>query len=296
MTKHLGLIYALSAYFLWGLVPIYWKQIDHISAQEIVANRMVWACFWVIVLILFLRQWNSFIAVFKDRATLFRLTAASLLVSVNWGIYIWAVIGGHIVETSLGYFINPLITVLFGLLLFGESLRRNQIIALVLAGVGVAGMVIVTGGLPWISLSLAVSFALYGVMKKKVSLPASHGMAIETLVVFIPATIYLSFLHFGGVGHFAGSMHDSLYLLLGGLVTLVPLLLFAAAAKRVSMMALGMTQYIGPTCQLLVGVFLYQEPFALGKILAFGFIWVALFVYSVDELNQQRIRRRLRRA
>ncbi len=295
MKQQLGLIYALSAYLWWGLVPLYWKQLDHIPAAEIVAHRMVWACVIVLALIVLMKQWRQFCAVFRDSKTLWRLMLASILVTANWAIYIWAVNNEHIVETSLGYFINPLITVLFGVLFFGEALRGVKLVALCLAAIGVAVMVIATGGLPLVSLSLAVSFALYSVMKKQVSLPATHGLAVETLFVLLPAAAYLAYLSGQGQSNFDTDISVSVMLILGGLVTLVPLLLFAAAAKKVSMTALGMTQYIGPSCQLIIGVWVYNEPFGQTKLLAFGFIWLALLVYSIDQLNGQR-RRRLARA
>ncbi len=227
--------------------------------------------------------------------SLWRLTIASILVTTNWAIFIWAVNNENIVETSLGYFINPLISVFFGMLFFGERFRKVQILALVIAGLGVAVMVAATGGLPMISLSLAITFALYSVMKKKVSMPASHGLAIEMLVTLIPAGIYLFFLQSSGEASFGMNLYTNTLLVLGGLFTLVPLLLFAAAAKRVSMTTLGMTQYVGPTCQLLIGVMIYGEPFGGITLLAFGFIWVALIIYTSDQLTLQTKRRRERR-
>lgn len=295
MKNHVGIIYAFSAYLWWGLVPLFWKQIDHVPALEIVMHRMVWACLIVFLLIVAMRQWRSFCSVFGDRKMLLRLLLASVLITANWAIYIWAVNNEHIVETSLGYFINPLITVLFGLFFFGEALRKIQVLALLLAAIGVAVMVVATGGVPLISLSLAVSFALYSVIKKKVRLPATHGLAIETMFSLLPAVVYLMYLSSQGRSSFGTDFGVSVMLVLGGFVTLAPLLMFAAAAKKVSMTTLGMTQYIGPSCQLVIGVMVYQEPFGLTKLLAFGFIWLALIVYSADQLYGQR-QRRLARA
>ncbi len=294
MNKHLGLIYAFSAYLFWGIIPIFWKQIDDIPSMEIVAHRMVWACVIVLALIVAMREWRTFVSVLKDKRTMLFLALASVLVTVNWAIFIWAVTNEHIVETSLGYFINPLITVLLAMIFFGEKLRRNQIVALALAAVGVGVMVVSAGQLPIISFALAMTFAMYGVMKKKVSLPATHGLAIETMIMLLPAMVYIIFIESKGGGHFIGHTSHAVMLVLGGLFTLIPLLLFAAAAKKVSMTALGMTQYLGPTCQLLIGVLIYKEPFGAAKLLAFSFIWFALFIYSVDQLNQQRHRRRMR--
>lgn len=295
MKNYVGLIYALSAYLWWGLIPVFWRQLDHLPSAEIVAHRMVWACVIVVVMIVVAGQWRAFISVFSDKATLLRLVAASLFVTANWAIFIWAVNHGRIVETSLGYFINPLISVLFGLIFFGETLRRGQIIALLIAAVGVVFMVVFTGGLPLISLSLAITFAFYSVMKKQVSLPATHGLGIETLFTLLPAMAYLLYLNNSGQGAFGADVSTSLMLIFGGLFTLIPLLLFASAAKRMSMTALGMTQYIGPVCQLIIAVMIYKEPFGHIKFIAFAFIWVALVVYSIDQLKAQRQRRGDRR-
>ncbi len=292
MKNYIGLVCALSAYLWWGIIPLFWRQLAHLPSAEIVAHRMVWACIIVVALVVLLGQWRTFIEVFKDKTTLLRLFAASMFVTVNWAIFIWAVNNGNIVETSLGYFINPLISVLFGLIFFGETLRRGQLIALLIAAIGVGFMVLSTGGLPLISLSLAITFALYSVMKKKVSVPATHGLGIETLFPLVPAGVYLLYLNGRDQGAFAADLSTSLMLILGGLFTLIPLLLFASAAKRMSMTALGMTQYLGPVCQLIIAVMIYQEPFDQVKLIAFAFIWAALIVYSLDQLNVQRQRRR----
>ena len=291
MNKNLGLIYALMAYLWWGVIPIFWKQLDHIPSMEIVAHRMVWSCLIVLILIIAMRQWREFSTLFRQPATILRLCAASAFVMINWAIFIWAVNNNHIVETSLGYFINPLITVFFGRLFFGETLTKGQTFALILAVVGVAVMVVSVGRVPIISLSLAVTFALYSVMKKSLSVPATHGLGIETLMVLVPAAAYLMIIDAQGSGNFGISLFDSVMLILGGLFTLIPLLLFAAAAKKISLTALGMTQYLGPSCQLFIGVVIYHEPFGHARMLAFGIIWLALVVYSIDQLKQQRIRR-----
>ena len=290
MGKNVGFIYALLAYLWWGIIPIFWKQIDHIPSMEIVAHRIIWGCVIVLLIIFFMRQWSDFIRVFRDRTTLRRLFLASVLVSVNWAIFIWAVNNDRIVETSLGYFINPLVTVMFGMMVFKESLRSWQIVALVVAALGVMVMIVGTGGVPVVSLSLAVTFACYSVIKKQVNLPATHGLAIETLMMIVPTLIAVVYYSYQGLGNFSATEEpiNSLMLVLGGLFTLVPLLLFAAAAKRVSFTALGMTQYIGPTCQLIIAVAVYKEPFGTVKLIAFGLIWLALLVYSMDQILHRR--------
>lgn len=295
MKNNLGLIYAFSAYIWWGFIPIFWKQLDHISSAEIVMHRMVWSCLLVFVLIVIMRQWGEFKRIFSQPKVLLRLFIASALVSLNWGVFIWAVNNGHLVETSMGYFINPLINVLFGVLFFAESLRKGQIFSLSIALLGVLYLVFAFGSFPWISFVLAITFALYSVVKKSISVPATHGMAIETLFFVVPALVYLSYIEFNGTAQFLVSDYNTGMLILGGLFTLIPLLLFAAAAKRVTMTVLGMAQYVGPSLQLLIGVVIYDEPFGSERMIAFGLIWFALAVYSVDQILYQKKTRRTRK-
>jgi chloramphenicol-sensitive protein RarD len=191
----------------------------------------------------------------------------------------------------MGYFLNPFINVLFGVLFFGESLRRNQTMALCLAGLGVAYLIFVHGEVPYIALSLALSFACYGAVKKTVTVPATHGMAIETGLLILPAIAYVSYLSWTSTGEFGTDIKVDMLLILGGLVTLAPLLLFAMAAQRISMTALGMTQYLGPSMQLIIGVWIYHEPFGSERQIAFGLIWAGLVVYSIDQLNHRRKRK-----
>ena len=295
MKDNPGLLYAIGAYTWWGVIPIFWKQLDHVSAIEIVMHRMVWACLLVLALIVMLRQWKAFIVIFKDVKVLLKLLLASALMAVNWGIFIWAVNTGQIVETSLGYFINPLITVLFGVVIFSERLRRGQIIALVIAGIGVVTLVLAHGQLPMVALSLAITFALYSVIKKTVTVPAIHGMAVETTFMFFPALIYLLYAGARGQGVFGVDLVTDGMLILSGLFTLIPLMMFAAAAKKISLTALGMSQYIGPFMQLAIGVLMYNEPFGSERMIAFGLVWVALMVYTVDQLGHSRKNRLARR-
>lgn len=294
MKNNLGIIYAISAYTWWGIIPIFWKQLDHVSSAEIVMHRMLWSCVFVIALIVIIKQWREFRSLFAQRTVLLKLFLASALMSVNWGVFIWAVNSGHMVETSMGYFINPLISVLFGVLFFSERLRKGQVFALSIACLGVLYLVVTFGELPWISLTLAISFALYSVVKKSIQVPAAHGMAIETLFFVVPALGYLIYIEGNGTGQFFVSGFNAVMLVLGGLFTLVPLLLFAAAARRVTMTVLGMTQYIGPSLQLLSGVLLFGEPFGSERMVAFSLIWLALGVYSVDQIRFQRNARRMK--
>ncbi len=291
MQKHLGLILALAAYTLWGIIPIYWKLLDHVAAMQIVSHRMVWSFVLVTLLIFLLGQGRVLLATFKDRATMWRLFFASSFVTLNWAIFIWAVNSGHLMETSMGYFINPLINVLVGVVWFKERLRLGQTIAVSVAAIGVLVMIAGVGEVPWIALSLGITFTFYTVMKKSVSLPATHGMSIETLYFVLPALLYLIWQHQQGLGDFHLDPLTDAMLILGGLFTLIPLILFAAAAKRVTLITLGMCQYIGPTLQFLTAVFLYHEPLGETRLLAFGFIWLALVIYSIDLVQEQRKKR-----
>ena len=259
-------------------------------------HRMVWACVLVTLVIVVSRQWRDFKALLLQAKLVFKLFIASVLVSVNWAVFIWAVNTGHLVETSLGYFMNPLISVVLGVVIFGEALRRGQLVALSIAAISVIYLVFSYGVFPWISLVLAVTFALYGAVKKSVSVPATHGLAIETMCLLIPAAAYLLYIESRGSGQFLALPTNAWLLVLGGLFTLVPLVLFASAAKRISMTALGMTQYIGPSLQLLIGVFIYGESFGSQKMIAFGLIWLALGIYSMDQLRHQNGLRRARKA
>jgi chloramphenicol-sensitive protein RarD len=287
-----GFIYACLAYLFWGIVPIYWKQIGHIGSTEIVLHRMVWAFVFVIVFVFILGQRRSFLALLKDRKLLGRLFVASILISVNWGVYIWAVNSDRIVDASMGYFINPLFSVVLGVIIFSERLRKLQLYSVLLAACGVIYLLIVNGELPIIALSLAATFSLYGVVKKTISIPASHGLAIETGFLLLPAIIALFVLSANQQGHFGEHRWSDIYLIMSGLMTMIPLLLFASAANKISLTALGMLQYIGPTIQLLIGVFLYNEPFAKQQTISFGLIWLAIGLFSVDQILHQRSKRR----
>ncbi len=295
MQNNLGLIYAFAAYVFWGIIPLFWKQLGHVDSIEIVIHRMLWSCVLVTLLILLSRQWASFKSLFSQPKLMLRLLVASILISLNWAVFIWAVNNDRLVETSLGYFMNPLISVALGVVLFSEVLRRGQWLALLVASIGVVYLFATHGSFPWISFVLAITFSLYSAVKKSISVTATHGMAIETLYFFLPALIYLIYIEWQGSGQFFQGSSNSWMLILGGLFTLIPLVLFAAAAKRISMTALGMMQYIGPTLQLLCGVLIYQEPFGSQKMIAFGFIWLALAVYSADQIKQRRHRRLAKR-
>jgi len=292
MSRNMALFNAILAYSLWGLAPIYWKQLQHIDSLQIVMHRMFWSFILIMILVTMLRQWAELRPLLRDRRLLKVLFFASALMSINWAVYIWAVNAGNIVETSMGYFINPLLTVLLAVIFFNERLRPMQMLALLTVLAGVGYLVFMQGYVPWIALTLATTFALYSAVKKSVNVPATLSMTIEMGYFVIPALGFLLYSESQQAGStgLGSSIHDNLLLIGGGLVTLAPLTLFASAAKNISLTALGMSQYIGPTLQLASAIYLYNEPFDQTRLIAFSLIWVALIIYSLDQLNHRRRR------
>jgi chloramphenicol-sensitive protein RarD len=278
-----GALAGMGAYVLWGLFPIYWRLLERVPALEILAHRMIWSLVFVAVILTVQRDWRWLELVLRNRRTVVTYTVAAVLLSVNWGTYIWAVNAGYVVEASLGYFINPLVNVLLGVAFLGEKLRTWQVVAVVLAGLGVVYLTVSYGSLPWISLVLAFTFGLYGLIKKTAALESMHGFSLETLVLFLPALVYLLYREAAGVGAFVHlGLVPTLLLILAGPVTSVPLLLFGYAARRVPLSMLGFLQYIAPTLQFILGVFVYIEPFPPARLVGFCIIWVALLVYSLE--------------
>lgn len=277
-----GILYGVGAYALWGFFPLYWKLLKPISAFQLIGHRVIWSFLLLLVVILLTRQWADFRATVNLKVL--RVYAiASLLIGANWLIYVWAVNANFIVETSLGYFINPLLSVLLGVIFFKERLRLAQWIAVVLAALGVTYLAYGYGRLPYIALSLAFSFALYGFAKKLSPLGSLYGLTIETGILFIPALIYLLIADFNGSGAFlhASALDDGL-MIGAGLVTTVPLLMFASAARSIPLWAVGLLQYIAPTLQFLLGVFVYKEPFSRDQLIGFSVVWTALAIFLVE--------------
>jgi chloramphenicol-sensitive protein RarD len=278
-----GALAGMGAYVLWGLFPIYWRLLERVPALEILAHRMIWSLVFVAVILTVQKDWRWLGLALRNRRTVVTYTVAAILLSVNWGTYIWAVNAGYVVEASLGYFINPLVNVLLGVAFLGEKLRTGQVVAVVLAGLGVVYLTVSYGSLPWISLVLAFTFGLYGLIKKTAALESMHGFSLETLVLFLPALVYLLYREAAGVGAFVHlGLVPTLLLILAGPVTSVPLLLFGYAARRVPLSMLGFLQYIAPTLQFILGVFVYIEPFPPARLVGFCIIWVALLVYSLE--------------
>ena len=285
-----GLACGLGAYVLWGVLPVYWKLLDDVLPFEILSSRFMWSCVFVALLIifpgklpLFLTEVKSIFSRFKTGAA---MVSAAFVISINWGSFIWAVNNGHIVETSMGYYINPLVSVLFAVLFLRERLNKMQIAAVLCACVGVASMVWSFGKLPWVSLTLAVSFALYGLIKKLLPVSSLTSIMLETLIITPLALMYEYTLWQQGVSFYASGDTQVLCLLAGaGAVTAVPLLLFTAGAKLLPLKIIGFLQYISPTLTLLLGVFVYGEPFTASHLLAFGWIWAALALFVVSQLR-----------
>jgi len=286
-----GLFCALVAYFLWGVLPVYWKALRSVPATQILGHRMVWSFVFLGGLILWRREWKPLRASVGNPRTIALYLLAAILLSLNWFIYIWAVNSGRIVETSLGYFINPLLSILLGLVVLRERLGRLQWVAVGFAVAGVASLSIQYGGLPWLALALAFTFGLYGLMKKQAPLGALHGLMLETGILLVPAVIYLVHEEMAGRGALgSGSIWTRLLLLAAGVITAFPLLLFAYAARAISLSTLGILQYLSPTCGLLIGVFVYDEAFPSSKLIGFGLIWAGLLVYWLDLVMRYRKR------
>ena len=284
-----GLGYGIAAYALWGAFPLYWPLLEPANAIEILAHRMLWSLGVVAVLLWLTNGWARVWAVLRVPSQRWRLCAAALFVSVNWGVYIWGVNAGHVIETSLGYFINPLFTVLLGVGLLGEHLRRVQWVAVAIGALAIVVLAVDYGRPPWIALVLAFSFGMYGYLKKRVSVGAVESLAIETGFLALPAAITVAVIAALGDATFAthGSGHAAL-LALTGLVTVAPLLLFGAAARRLPLTTLGLVQYLAPVLQFAVGVGIRHEPLPTARLAGFALVWVALVVLSVDGLRHGR--------
>jgi len=278
-----GVLYGIGAYLLWGFFPIYWKVLHQVSALQVIGHRIGWSFIVLIIFILITKQWQEFRSVAFNAKTIGIYAVASVLLSINWLIYVWGVNAGFIVETSLGYFINPLLSVLLGVLFLRERLRPAQWIPVILAAIGVIYLTVVYGRLPWIALSLAFSFGIYGLVKKLAPLGSLYGLTLETAIVFPIALIYLVFVEGNGTGAFLhnGARID-LFLAGAGIVTTIPLLMFASAAKQIPLTMVGILQYIAPTLQFFIGVFIYKEPFDQSHLIGFGIVWVALIVFWVE--------------
>jgi chloramphenicol-sensitive protein RarD len=284
-----GVWYAASAYVLWGMFPIYWKLLHHVPAPQLFSHRILWSFLWLSAVLAMTGQANIFRkAVFCRRVALTYIGAA-LLIGVNWLLYVWAVNAGFIVETSLGYFINPLLSVLIGVIFLRERLRIWQWLPIGLAAAGVLCLTCIHGSPPWIALILASTWATYGLLKKFAPLGSLQGLALETGILFVPVLIYLAYCEATGQGAFLhGGPYSDILLVGAGIVTTVPLFLFAVAVQRIPLSLVGILQYIAPTIQFLIGVLVYKEPFARPQLIGFGLVWLALVILGAESLLWRR--------
>lgn len=285
-----GIFFGLAAYVLWGILPVYWKALELVSPFEILSSRFMWSCVFVFLLIIFQKKWPLFTKevkqVFSNVKTGAAMAAAGITISFNWGTFIWAVNNGHIVETSMGYYINPLVSILFAVVFLRERLDKMQLAAITCAFIGVASMVYSFGKIPWVSLTLAFTFALYGLLKKILPVSALTSIMLETLLITPLALVYEYSLWQQGVSFYASGNLQVIMMLTGaGIVTAIPLLLFTAGARLLPLKIIGFLQYISPTLTLLIGVFVYNEAFTASHLLAFGWIWAALLLFIVSQLR-----------
>lgn len=292
MSNFIGILAAAGAFTFWGVLPVYWKLLQEVPAYEILCHRMSWSLLLTLGLVFLTGRRAVFLQALHERRNLITFTITGLLLALNWMLFIWAVNAGFIVEASLGYFINPLINVLFGMIFFQERMRPVQWLALVLAVLGVLYLTFYYGQFPWIALTLAVSFALYGLLHKKNSLGALDALCLETGVLFLPAVAVLIGLAAVGGGSFGRiDLSGSLLLIGTGLITTVPLLLFGYAAQKIPLSTLGLMQYLAPSMNLMLGIFVYGEEFSSTRMVGFLLIWSALAIFMAENMLR-RLRKR----
>ena len=286
--QKLGLIYGVSAYVLWGLFPLYWPLLKPATSIEIVSHRAVWTLVFCIIVLAVTHALKSTLSTFKRPKVAIKLFLASVLVSINWLIYIWATNNGHVVEASLGYYINPLIIIAFGIILLKEKMRQLQWVAVSIATIGVIILTVDYGRPPWIALGIALSWGSYGLVKKQLGLGALEGLAIETMIAFIPYCTYLIFIGNKGEGQFGHGLGLTTLLISAGAVTAIPLLLFNGATTRLPYSTIGLLQYITPTLTFIIGVWVNHEVMPTARWIGFLTIWVALITLAIDLVRSSR--------
>ncbi|NOU83501.1 EamA family transporter RarD [Paenibacillus sp. LMG 31459] len=285
-----GIIYAVLSYLIWGFLPLYWRLFQAMPAWEILGHRIVWAFVFVAVLVTCSRQWGRLKTIFLSTKSTVAVVLCSFFISMNWFLFIWAVNNNHVLETSLGYYMNPLISVLFAVIFLKEKLSAWQWASILLAGTGVGIMAVQYGQVPWVAIALAVTFSLYGLAKKLAGLDVLLGLTGETLMAMPVALGYLIYIQSQGTGTFASlSPLLMIVLLLSGAATAMPLFWFAKSMQLLPLSMVGFIQYISPTTSMLLAVFLLGEPFSQGRLVSFSFIWVALIVYSVAGFRKSRL-------
>lgn len=286
-----GFGFALTAYLFWGVLPIYMKALAHISAFEVIAHRIVWSVPVAGIVLLALGRLGDIKAAFRNPRTIAMASLTAALVTINWGTYVWAIGAGHSLDAALGYFINPLFSIALGAILLKEKLAPTQIVAICLAAIAVIILTVKAGTVPWVALTLTLSWGFYAFFRKTLPVGANQGFFIEVLLLCIPAALYILYLEARGEGHFYQTGLSDTGLLLGcGLVTALPLMIFANGAKLLRMSTIGIMQYIAPTMVFLIAVFLFKEPFDMPRLIAFSLIWAALVLYSWSMLRQSKDR------
>jgi chloramphenicol-sensitive protein RarD len=290
VPMRIGILYAALAFLCWGSFPLYFHALGEVPPTQILAHRVLWSLLFLVIVLTVRRQWKWLPEVLRRPRVIGSFIASAFLLSANWLVYIWAVNNGHVIESSLGYFINPLVNIMFGYLLLKERLRTGQWLAIALAGCGVAWLAWQSGSVPWIALILASSFGAYGLMRKTAALGALEGLSFETMLLFPLALGYVIWLSLHGENAFTAAASDSTRWLLvaAGPITAIPLLLFATGARRIPLSALGLLQYISPTIQFLLGVWLFHEAFTAERLVGFVVIWSALALYAAEGLWQRK--------
>lgn len=284
-----GVIYGASAYVTWGIIPIFWKFLGHVSAVEIVTHRIVWTLIFAFAALAAWERLPKLWSALRNPRTVMALVVSALLIAVNWGLFIWAVTTDRIIDTSLGYYINPLVSFVLGVVWLGERLTRIQLVAIGLAVLGVINQTVSVGYLPWISLALAVSFGIYGLIRKTVAVESLEGLTIEAIILAPVSLGYIVYLVATGQGaFFHTSLTTDLLLVTAGPITAIPLLLFAAGARLVRLSTMGFLQYLAPSISLLLAVFLYHEPFTQAHAVTFALIWSALALVTWEALRRER--------
>ncbi len=288
-----GVLFAIAAYSMWGFAPMYFKLLEFMPAMEILVHRIVWSAVVLVLLIVLRYQWPKVKLALTSRKVMLTLLVAGILLGANWLLFIWAVNNDHLLEASLGYYINPLFNILFGRIFLAERLRPMQKFAVLLAISGVAIAVIGLGYLPWIALVLAISFSLYGLLRKKVAVDSLPGLFIETMMMLPIAVAYWVMFAGASSNMFTNGFDINVLLILAGVVTTAPLLCFTAAARRIQYSTLGFFQYIGPSIMFVLAVFFYNEPLDPARLLTFGFVWTALVIFCWDSLRHYQKNRKV---
>lgn len=280
-----GIWYTLSAFTIWGILPLYWHLLKDIPASQILAHRMIWSFVFVALLLTLKKHWKQIKQVFRSKKSVLTIFGCALFITANWFTYIWAVTNGHVIDTSLGYYINPLISVAFGTIFLREKLTKWQWVALGLAAIGVGIETVTYGKVPWIALVLAVTFAFYGLLKKLLKTEAIISLGVETIVVAPFALIYLFFAEGSQSAISNLTLTNMLLLMLSGVATAIPLLWFAEGARRVSLSMVGFLQYVSPTATLVLGIFFFHEDFNQTQLLSFVFIWIAVLLFTLSQIH-----------